>query len=128
MSSVSIEYFASEDAKKVKNWEIVEQHRVAKADLARLRNELDQHASHWRELADVSDIRNTFVVAEANIKVEVPVLRGSERDGCKSNQIAHVPLRYFDSEQIKRLFADIERAKKREAELATQVRELGINL
>ena len=64
-------YFTTSEAEKVKNWDMLQQHRECKARLSRLENELKLIANSWKEMAGFFyDWRfNTFAVDDTKIRV-----------------------------------------------------------
>ena len=121
------EYFVSEEARKAKRWEMLEQHKDAKSKVCELGNELKQFAKSWTELAAACDgwKENVFLVSDTGVEARRPARAASERDGWVFNRIAQVSRECFDFDSICTLLRNLEHAKKETAELESQVKDIG---
>jgi hypothetical protein len=121
-------YFVTEEAKKAKNWDMVQQQIEAKANIARLGNELEGFARSWADLAEACNVweDNTFIVSDTRIQVKRPARVASERNECCSNMVADVESKHFDLEYIRKLLSDLEASKKHQTKLASQLKDIGV--
>lgn len=118
-------YFETDEKRKAKNWDMLEQGKEQKAELARFRHEIREVAASLRMLSDALDDweLNTFRVEEPDITV-LRIHSDLAQPGrtLPSTIIASVPSSHVNLDQLKRLLAAAESTKR---SLAVTVRELG---
>jgi hypothetical protein len=114
-------YFTDEQA-DAKNWQMLKQRKEARAEVARLRNELSQFMRSWIKLADLcgEDLSaRAFKIDDDAIVVQNPTQRHAT--------IATVPRAHF-GDTVVRLLGSLEKARAEEASLTEALRALDVDL
>ena len=121
----------TEDQEKIKRYDTRQKGLELKKHLATLKSELLDYSQAWSNLGrtfDGADI-NTFSWETQSGCIRVsrpdpkqPVLPGRRQP---VNEIACVGMRYFHSDDLEKLFADLENTKNELSRVSKQCEEMG---
>ncbi len=124
----SARYFPTDEAEKVRRYDMRQKGLQLKAHLATLEAELQEYSVAWGNLSSrFSEYQHdTFRVTGDTIEVVRPVINDRPLPGHapKINKICSVPAWRFP-EQFVTLLADLELAKQEFADISRQLKEQG---
>jgi hypothetical protein len=116
-------YFVTDEARKAKNWEIVEQYQEAKKELVRLENEAKKVGERLIKIGGTLENPrgHRFGCGDAELSI-------FKNDPSSSSEelITRVPWKDLNID-LRTLLRDLETAKRKTSELTSQLQELGIH-
>lgn len=124
-------YFETDEKRKAKNWDMLEQCKEQRAELARLQHEIREVAGSLRTLGDALgdwDL-NTLRLEEPNITI-LRVHSDLAQPGrtIPSTLIASVPASHMNLDKLRRLLEAAGSVKKSLAVTIKELGDLGVSL
>jgi hypothetical protein len=119
-------YFPTEEARKAKNWDMLQQYQEGRASVARLENEIKARLEGFAKVGRCStDLRNNEFISNG---FTLSILRPDVKNPSARNRIDEIPLAALDIGSLLVLSRELEQVRIDLRKLGQQMRDLGIPL